>query len=145
MSAAKIRENACGLDLPVLVKQIKGDLRIKYPLRVFFDRKNTPQAMATRSENGKIGEIHLPTCQTIKRKMPGLSERGRKAKVISQIAEESCHLKEHETDHNKAVVSCTLREMRKYIPKRDMKIPYIRQKVAALKSSDTIIGAKELE
>lgn len=47
----------------------------------------------------------------------------------------NCHYHAHNDCHDKRVVGCTLRLMRKHIAKRDLKTPYIAEKTAILKAS----------
>jgi hypothetical protein len=124
-----------GFPLDAVVLAMVDELRIQTPVEVRFGGlDDPPQAMLTRFPGGPL-EIRLPTRKTIRRLMPELTEREVTAKMVSQVAEEACHYAKHETCHNKRVVGCTLRLMRRHIPKRDLKTPYIREKVAILRAS----------
>src|ERR1700681_1397889 len=107
LSVEEVRMKA-GFPIDIYLKEIKKDLKIHYPLRLYFDRYSTPQAMAQRTWDGKVGEIHLPTDRVIHKYMPSLSANIRQAKMVSQIAEEAAHWKCHETSHDTCVVSKTV-------------------------------------
>lgn len=133
MSEQQSLEN-CGFDCHSFIKKIKDELNLP-KVRVYYDNPNS-QAMSRYTDNEQVLEIHLPTIQTIRAQKPDLSNEEAVAKVKSAIIEEHCHGKYHETDHNAAVVGCTLSTMEKHLTPAEINYPYIQEKVQRLKQAE---------
>lgn len=138
MSVEEFRQKA-GFDVDNTIRAMKNDLGLGM-VRVTFDQ-NIPRAYAVY--NGSIPEAHLPPLEVIV-SQTGLSEEEARAKIKSEIAEEFCHLANHETNHNEKVVSCTIGEMEKHMTREELNFPYIQQKVQRLKSAQDVIQGQEL-
>ena len=129
-----------GFAVDALAFEMVDELRIHTPVEIAFDGlEDPPQAELTRFPRGPL-QIRLASRKTIRRHMPELSEREVSGKIVAQLAEELCHFGggrggNHETCHNKRVVGCTLKLMRKHISERDLRLPYLKEKQAVLRRS----------
>ena len=134
-SLEKVVMKAAGFRIDKVVEGMMKDLRITYPVKVFFDQ---PDEMAMAERPFGVAEVHLPTRAMIKRKMPDLSEEEITAKQISEVAEELTHLQKMETCHDNPrfpVVPTTIRLMKKHMTKRQWNSRYIQgEKLTALKA-----------
>jgi hypothetical protein len=122
-----------GFDADSYIKKMKDELGIKR-VRALFDNPNS-QAMSRHVGSDEILEIHLPPLTTILSQKPELSIAEGIAKLKSAIAEELCHSKFRDTDHNHSVVGCTISEMQKHLTNEELSYPYIKEKISHLEQA----------
>jgi hypothetical protein len=122
-----------GFDADQFIKKVKDELGIKR-VRVLFDNPNS-QAMSRHVGPEEILEIHLAGLTTILSQKPELSRNEAVAKLKSAIAEETCHGRFRDTDHNKEVVGCTISMMQKHLTAEELAYPYIKEKISRLEQA----------
>ena len=118
-----------GFPVGAFIKKTKDELGIG-KVRLEFTRG----VRASAEHDGTTCVISLPTKASIVKKI-GLDNAATIAKQRASILEEICHCREHETLHSKEVVACTIRGIKKHLTKGEQKIPYIRLKIAGLRSA----------
>jgi hypothetical protein len=122
-----------GFDADQFIKKMKDELGIKR-IRVLFDNPNS-QAMSKHVGPEQILEIHLPALTTILSQKPELSRNEAIAKLKSAIAEETCHGRFRDTDHNREVVDCTISMMQKHLTAEELAYLYIKEKISRLEQA----------
>lgn len=123
-------EEAFGFNAPAFLKKVKDEVGVGKVRLVFDGDKSRAHAIHV----GEICQIHLPTREAIQRER-GFDAKTAIAKQKAALAEESCHCREHETDHNEAVVTCTIKMMKKHMTPEELELPYIKEKVRRLEMS----------
>ena len=130
LTHAQVIEKA-GFDVLPFVKRMKGQLNMDGPVRLEFDRKGI---QASAEHDGNTCVIVLPTKKNIVKKL-GLDDATAVLKQKASLFEEAAHCTCHETRHDDCVVHKTIRGIRKNLTREEQKNPYIKLKIAGLRSA----------